>query len=432
MLRVFAAVATLSACTAHAGQGRVVVVSIDGLMPDAYVHPDAHGLAVPTLRALVARGAYATAVDGVLPTTTYPSHTTLVTGVPPRLHGIVTNKPMDPLDKNFGGWRWYGEDIAVPTLWRAVAAQHRAVALVTWPVTVGAAVAFLVPEYWRAGGPDDQKLLRALATPGLLDRVAREHPTLWQELTPPDVRDEAQFAIASYLVTHEHADLVMLHAWALDDAQHEHGPWSAQAKAAIENADRLIGKLVATLEAQPEWERTMFVIVSDHGFAPIAHQIQLNALFAGHHLIELDDGKTRSARVAIVASGGTAFVYLLDPTALEAVDAALGELTVGIAKRYSHQEVVAAGGDPAAAFVLAAAPGYSFGDARTGPVVVDTPGKGTHGYPPSDPAMASSFIAVGPHVVHRQLGSIRMIDIAPTLAHWLGVSLPSATGGRIL
>ena len=34
---------------------RLVVVSVDGLMPDAYLDPDAHGLAIPTLRALVAR-----------------------------------------------------------------------------------------------------------------------------------------------------------------------------------------------------------------------------------------------------------------------------------------------------------------------------------------------------------------------------------------
>jgi predicted AlkP superfamily pyrophosphatase or phosphodiesterase len=57
---------------APAGGGRVIVVSIDGLMPDAYLAPDAHGLAIPTLRSLVARGA-AGRVRGVMPTVTYPS-----------------------------------------------------------------------------------------------------------------------------------------------------------------------------------------------------------------------------------------------------------------------------------------------------------------------------------------------------------------------
>src|SRR5215470_10588500 len=138
----FAAIVALAACASQTPSRRVVVVSIDGLMPDAYVHPDAHGLAVPTLRKLVARGMYATGVEGVFPTVTYPSHTTMATGVPPGVHGIVTNKPADPLDTNMGGWRWYSEDIKVQTLWDAVEAQHRKAALVVWPVAVGAKASF--------------------------------------------------------------------------------------------------------------------------------------------------------------------------------------------------------------------------------------------------------------------------------------------------
>ena len=40
----------------------VIVVTIDGLVPDAYLHPEAHGLAVPTLKKLVLEGASS---DGV-------------------------------------------------------------------------------------------------------------------------------------------------------------------------------------------------------------------------------------------------------------------------------------------------------------------------------------------------------------------------------
>jgi len=408
-----------SAVACAAPTRHVVVVSIDGLMPDAYLHPDAHGLAVPTLRALVARGMYASAVRGVLPTVTYPSHTTMATGVAPAVHGIVTNKPADPLAKNFDGWRWYAEDIRARTLWDAALAQHRRTALVTWPVTVNAKATFVVPEYWRSGSEDDQKLLRALSTPGLLDAVAREDPDLWKQLTPPDIHDEAQFAIAGYLAAHEHPDLMMIHVFALDDAQHDHGPWSKQANAAIENVDRLLGALLATLDAQ-----TTVVVVSDHGFAPIEHEIRPNVVLSKHHLIELDaDGATTAAKVVVIASGGTAFVHLLDPTARGELDAALAELTTGIARTLSHDEIVAAGGNPAATLALVAAPGYGFGDKRTGEVVTDTPGRGTHGWPPTEPAMNSSFIAVGPGIKHADLGTIDMTAIAPMLARWLGVSL---------
>ena len=91
------------------------MISVDGMMPETFLAPDAHGLAIPTLRALVAGGASGS-VRGVMPTVTYPSHTTLVTGVPPRVHGIVGNKPLDPLGNNRDGWWWYAEDIKVPTL----------------------------------------------------------------------------------------------------------------------------------------------------------------------------------------------------------------------------------------------------------------------------------------------------------------------------
>jgi predicted AlkP superfamily pyrophosphatase or phosphodiesterase len=288
-----------------------------------------------------------------------------------------------------------------------------------------------VPEYWRAGNADDQKLLRALSTPGLLDRVAHDVPDLWSKLTPPDILDDAQFAIATFLITHEHPDLLMMHAFELDHAQHEHAPWSPEGKAAIEHADALLGRLLATLEAQPEWPRTTLVLVSDHGFAPIDHVVEPFVVLASHHLIDVDDkGKTKAARVGMISAGGTALFYLLDPTAAGELDAAVAELP-DVARRVSHDELVAAGADPAAAFALVAAPDYQFGGARTGAVVVDRPGRGTHGWPPTDPAMQASFIAVGPLVPHRDLGHIRMIDIAPTLASWVGVSLPQATGTAI-
>jgi predicted AlkP superfamily pyrophosphatase or phosphodiesterase len=275
-------------------------------------------------------------------------------------------------------------------------------------VTVGAHASFLVPEYWRASTTDDQKLIRALSTPGLLDAVAEEDPALWQQLTPPKTEDASIFAIAKYLVTHEHPDLLMIHAAGLDEAQHDHGPWSHEALATIENADGLIGDLLATLSAQPEWPRTTLVIVSDHGFAPIDHEIEPYVALVRGHLVELDEhGKITAARAGVVLAGGTALFYLLDPSAAAELDAVAGEIP-GAARRVSHEDLVRFGSDPHAAFALVAQPGYSFGGARTGEPVVDKPGRGTHGWPPTDPAMASSFIAVGPGIASRDLGHIRM------------------------
>src|SRR5260221_317630 len=112
--------------------------------------------------------------DVVVTTLTYPSHTTLVTGVWQAKHGILGNTTFDPLQKNSQGWYWYTEDIRVPTLWDAAAGAGRTTASVQWPVTVGAHITWNIPEFWRANTKDDAKLLRAVSTAGLLIDADKE------------------------------------------------------------------------------------------------------------------------------------------------------------------------------------------------------------------------------------------------------------------
>ncbi len=83
---------------------RVIIVSIDGLMPAAYVAPDTHGLGVPTLREIVKNGAWSDGARSVFPSVTYPAHASIATGVNPGVHGIVANGAFDPLGKNQQGW----------------------------------------------------------------------------------------------------------------------------------------------------------------------------------------------------------------------------------------------------------------------------------------------------------------------------------------
>ena len=131
----------------------VIVISIDGMKPESYTEPDAHGLKIPTLRQIVRDGASSDGVQPVMPTVTYPSHTTMVTGVNPGTHGIVTNPAWDPFGQNYNGYRWYEEDIRVPTLWQLARQHGLHTALIHWPVTVGAQADIIVPEIWRANIP---------------------------------------------------------------------------------------------------------------------------------------------------------------------------------------------------------------------------------------------------------------------------------------
>ena len=141
----------------------VVLISIDGMRPASYT--SAGPAKIPTLRALAARGAYASGVVGVLPTVTYPSHTTMITGVPPAIHGIVNNTWLDPEARAAGAWYWYARDIKVPTLPGLIRASGMTAAAVSWPVTVGMDLDYNVPEHFRSRHPEALSLLRALSTP---------------------------------------------------------------------------------------------------------------------------------------------------------------------------------------------------------------------------------------------------------------------------
>lgn len=112
---------------------RVVLISIDGLKPEYVLNADVHRLKIPNLLRFLKEGTYSTGVHGVVPTVTYPSHTTLITGVSPAKHGIYANTTFDRLQKNNGGWYWYAGDIKVPTLWDAAATAGLTTANVHWP-----------------------------------------------------------------------------------------------------------------------------------------------------------------------------------------------------------------------------------------------------------------------------------------------------------
>src|SRR5215470_687651 len=146
----------------------LVMVSVDGLKPEYVTQAEQHGAKVPNLRKMMTEGMYAEGVQGVVPTVTYPSHATLITGVWPAKHGIYTNTLFDPLEKGKQAWYWYAEDLKVSTLYDAAREAGRTTASVQWPVTVGAKITWDIPEVWRAGDLNDLKLIHAVATPGLM------------------------------------------------------------------------------------------------------------------------------------------------------------------------------------------------------------------------------------------------------------------------
>jgi predicted AlkP superfamily pyrophosphatase or phosphodiesterase len=419
-----------------AGPPLLVVISIDGLRPDYITAADAHGAKVPNLRRFLKEGTYAEGVEGVVPTVTYPSHTTLVTGVWPAKHGIFANTTFDPLQKNYQGWYWYAEDIRVPTLWDAAAKAGRTTASVQWPVTVGAPITWDIPEFWRANTEDDAKLERSVSTAGLLAEMQSELGPYSGGTDSSVEADQIRGRYAQWILEKKRPGLLLLHLIALDHIEHETGPFSVEAVAVLEGLDGVIGNVRQTAERLASG-RAYVAVVSDHGFASTEAQLNLFPAFRDAKLFAVDDkGKITDWKAMPWVTGGSAAIVLKDP----ADTATLGEVRGLLAKLASDpangidrvlegDELHKRGGYPTASFFVSLKPGWRTGYALDGPVLSKTKLGGTHGELPDVPDLRAAFFVVGPRVpAGRSLGVVDMRDVAPTLAHLAGLSLPSADG----
>lgn len=438
--RLVAFLVCLSAIAAPLEAAPLLVISIDGLHPDYVIEAERHGLDIPTLRAYVHEGAYARGVIGVVPTVTFPSHTTLVTGVSPAKHGIVANTPFDPRHSNREGWYWYAEDIRVPTLWGAAAARGLSTASVNWSVTVGdTAIDYLIPELWRAVNDEDVKLIRAVSRPeGALAQLEKQlgpYVNGYEDTVEADVV-RTKFAVA--LLRERRPKFMAVHLIALDGFEHRDGPWTTSAFATLEALDDMIRDLEeAALANDPT---TAVAIVSDHGFFATHTAVNLRVPFVAAGLIELDGPVAHGAvptitswQAQLIPSGGSAAVFLHDraDAGLRAkVRDVLAKVAAvpanGIERVVERGEIERSGGFPDADFVVDFAPGFYSGTALHGDLLAPATSKGTHGYRPDRPQMHASFFLKGRGIAPQQLGIVDMRALAPTFAALLGIELPSA------
>ncbi len=415
----------------------VLIISVDGMRPDYVTHADEHQLKLPNLRRFFSEGAYADGVIGILPTLTHPSHTTLITGVWPAEHGIFNNVHFDPFLKNKDEWYWFAPDIKVPTLWQAASAAGITTASIFWPVTVNAhGIDYLIPAY-PVRTNEDHSLLEAISRPiGYLEQLEQTIGPLYI-IQPVATWDERLTETAIALIRDKHPGFMTLHLVSLDSIEHATGPFSQQSNAAMESIDAMIGRLAAAeRSADPN---SILVVVSDHGFASTSSRVNLTIPFIEAGLITLAAPRPNAAptiaswKASLWNADGSAYIVLKDPTDTQTrtqVAALLDRLQhdpqYGIARILTHNQIVTEGGDPTAAFMVAMKPGFTIGEALQGTAINSIPGTGTHGYAPDVAEMQSAFFALGPGIAHRDVGTVDIRQIAPTIAGFLGITLPTA------
>lgn len=415
----------------------VVMISIDGLIPEYYTAPAPLGLKVPTLTEMKLNGAYAEGVEGVYPSVTYPAHTTLITGVRPALHGIVQNRIFEaPPAEQTKEWYWFSKDLKIETLWSMAKRAGLTTANVGWPVTAGAEIDYNVPEI---ADPTEKvqtgKRTLQYSTPGLIEKATAAQPS------DDKSTDGRRTTYAEHIIQTYKPNLLLVHLIELDGAHHTYGPRSPEALKTAERLDGYVGRIIAATRKAGTFDRTTFFLVSDHGFAPVTKKFEPNVTLAKARLITLDaSGKPTDWQVAAWPAGGSCAIMLKDAND-KAIAKKVTTLFTEMAQRdgspisrvLNQAELKKLGAIPAAYLMLEAAPGFSFGEELTGPEVHEAKNyHGTHGQLPSRAEMRSSLIVYGAGArLGARVALARMIDIGPTAAAILGLRFENPEGSPL-
>jgi predicted AlkP superfamily pyrophosphatase or phosphodiesterase len=371
----------------------VVLVSLDGFS-SRYVQQ----LQPATISAMAEQGVWAErGLTPVYPTKTFPNHYSLATGLHPAKHGIVGNTFYDAerddtyrisdREKVEDGTWYDGEP-----LWVTAERQGMVAACYYW-VGSEADVAGVRPSHWRI---HDQDMPNSDRVNQVLDWLAY----------PAEFRPH--FLTLYFSVT--------------DNVGHDFGPDSPELAAAVVDADRELGRLMAGIEALNHGDQVSVVVVSDHGMdgytpettAYIADAVGdmggIRATESGPHSnLWVDGGPERVREVRDAINEG-----------LEHVSAYLADETPeGLHYRNNPRigDIVLV---PDSGWVV-----YPVNDrpARTG---------FTHGWDSRNLAMRALMVAAGPRLTPGgRINEVSAVDIYPLVAELLGLTPAAGLDGSL-
>ncbi len=195
-----------------AGQRRVLLISCDGLRPDAIDLAEA-----PVMQGLISTGSYQSTCLNEMPPVTLPNHTSMVTGQSVLRHGVFANT--------------------------------------TLPGRVGSTTIFDVASAAGLG-------VGFFVGKGKLAYLCEEETALaWQVGGDTDpLADEVVAAVGS-----EDLHLIFVHFGGPDGAGHQWEWMSDAYLAEVSRMDAAIGRILAALEGAGILDETVVIITADHG-----------------------------------------------------------------------------------------------------------------------------------------------------------------------
>lgn len=372
----------------------VILISFDGTTP-------AMAEALPVFARMAEQGAWSDRLVPAFPSNTFPNHVTFVTGVSPDRHGIVNNAFLDPA-------RGYYDYAADPTwleaepIWSIAARAGVVSASYFWVGSEGAWTSGFGPRHWKRFDtrvPESAKVDQILA---------------WLDLPDPAERP--------HLVT----------AWfhGADGTAHRLGPRARAVAESLAPQGRELERLLDGIAARGLLATTTVVVVSDHGMVDTKRRVDLTRALA-------DAGV--GARV--IGGGGFAQVALIGGADRDARLARAIEVAERLGLEAWPRGVVPpdhAAANPRFGDLVVIAPlgvqitRLGFWARTLGRVGLHRSSmRGIHGHRPELPEMRALFAALGRGVAPgARPGTVRAVDVAPTVLSLLGIPIPASMEGR--
>ena len=379
---------------------------------DAVAKPDADRLlSLPALSALKDQGVFCDCVKTVYPTLTYPIHASLLTGCYPETHGVGHNQPFQPdTPPRMRAWYWKIGDIKAKTLQQAAKEKGMDAASILWPVSgKNPYVRRNFPEVLPLPGENAVVKMLQYASPVWILRMELLYGKTRKSISQPDLDDYAALLCEKLYAAFRPPDVLNVHLVDCDSMRHHYGTDSPEARAAMERLDKRVGRVVEAVKKAGLLDETLFCIVSDHGQQDAPKGVLLDAALKA----------ACGARAQSLGMGA----YIFGPD-LDKARRVLEENREawGIGNIFGEQELRALRTPKDVHLAVDALPGHCF---------IDQPGKtrGEHGFSLDCPQARTLLWLKGPGVKRGfRLKEADLVDIAPTLAKALDLSLPEAEG----
>ena len=357
-------------------------------------------LRLPNFYRLSQKGTLVREVTSVFVSNTYPTHTTIQTGVYPSSHGITDNT-WTVLGSKKEKWRFEAKNIRVRSLISEATRAGKTICAVLYPVTGGAPIRYHFPEI--AGHlPAWKRALRTVRYGRpfyVLSQIARFGHFL-KNITPESL-DCFTAGIASHTIVSKSPDLVMVHLLDADSSKHLYGPDTNASGQALVHLDNRLGELLSAVEKSGHADEYSIVLFSDHNCRPVSSILHPQEILQAEGFSEKD--------AYFHDAGGSCFLKIFasqgSPKQGELIAFVSRFLSVdGVARGLTKEEMDISGASTEFDFGFAAKDGFAFGEQIYG----------QHGYPLDREKYDTFYLAVGENVpVGKTITGGRLIDICP-------------------